>query len=209
MAGMINARYLVMGVLALGGGAALLHGPAAKPVLATSSNPLTPAPRVRAVTRPKNVLVFVAGAVNRPGLYTLPEGARAVLAVEKAGGLRADADPAGVDLAQPLSDGEEIAAPVAGAPHRSSSAHGIRKPASRARARSKKAPPAVVEPVDLNAADAATLATLPGIGQELARRLVAFREANGDFANLDELADVAGMTQSRIDAVTPYLYVNR
>ena len=160
----------------------------------------------RTTARPKVMLVYVAGAVAHPGLYTLREGARAVDAVARAGGLRADADPAGVDLAEPLLDGEEVAAPVAGA--RRSAAHGIRKPAGRTRARKKKAL-AVAEPIDLNTADASALALLPGIGPEMARRLVEFRQANGDFASLDELADVAGMSQSRINAVTPYLFVNR
>jgi competence protein ComEA len=57
----------------------------------------------------------------------------------------------------------------------------------------------------LNAADASALASLPGIGSTLAERIVQFRELNGPFASLDELADVAGMTQRRIDAIEPFV----
>lgn len=202
---MLNARYLVMGLLAAAAGAAVLRGPAPKPAVTVQTSPaLTPRPK--ASVNSKSILIFVAGAVNKPGLYTLREGARAALAVAKAGGLRADADPAGVDLAAPLADGEEIAAPLAGT--RRNAAHGIRKPPHRSKARKKKPSTTAIEPIDLNAADAFALAQLPGIGEEMAQRLVAFRQANGDFLTLDELADVAGMSQSRIDTVTPYLFVN-
>ncbi|MFN2529061.1 MAG: helix-hairpin-helix domain-containing protein [Candidatus Baltobacteraceae bacterium] len=202
---MPNARYLLMGLLATAAGAAVLRGPAPKAVVTVqTSAPQTS--RKKPSVKPKNILVFVAGAVNKPGLYTLAEGTRAFEAVAKAGGLRADADPAGVDLAAPLSDGEEIAAPLLGT--RRNAAHGIRNAPHRAKSRKKKTSIATVEAIDLNAADASALAQLPGIGEELARRVVAFRQANGDFMSLDELADVAGMSQSRIDGVTPYLFVN-
>jgi len=59
--------------------------------------------------------------------------------------------------------------------------------------------------VDINAADAATLATIPGIGPGLAERIVAFRQANGPFAAVDELLDVSGITDRRLDAILPYV----
>jgi competence protein ComEA len=59
--------------------------------------------------------------------------------------------------------------------------------------------------VDLNSADENELETLPGIGASLAERIVAFREANGPYASPDDLLDVGGMTQSRLDAIVPYV----
>jgi competence protein ComEA len=67
------------------------------------------------------------------------------------------------------------------------------------------APPGA--PLDLNAADASALASIPGIGPTLASRIVEYRRLNGPFASLDELADVAGMTQRRIDAMSAYVTV--
>lgn len=201
----MRARYVIIGVLLAGGTIAMLRGPAPKGVIAVQALDAATAPKRRPRIAPKMLVVYVAGAVRHPGLYTVRDGTRAVDAVAKAGGLRADADPAGVNLAQPLLDGEEIAAPVAGT-RRTSSARGIRKPKRAPKSRKTQLPAASI---DLNAADAGTLAQLPGIGGEMARRLVAFRAANGDFASLDELADVSGMSQSRIAAVTPYLFVNR
>ena len=59
--------------------------------------------------------------------------------------------------------------------------------------------------MDINTADAETLATIPGIGGGLAERIVAFREQNGPFASVDELLDVAGITEHRLDAMIPYV----
>jgi competence protein ComEA len=146
---------------------------------------------------PSKVVVYVAGAVVHAGLYTLAAGARAQDAVARAGGLRADADAAGVNLAQHVSDGEEIAVPRQGeTPPRTARTRAVRK---------KAATPAAV---NLNAADASALASLPGVGPTLAARIVEYRRLNGPFASVDELADVAGMTQRRIDALLPYLMLH-
>jgi competence protein ComEA len=70
------------------------------------------------------------------------------------------------------------------------------------RPRGDGAPPAEV---DINTADADTLAMVPGIGGGLAKRIVEFREQNGAFASIDELLDVAGITEHRLDAMLPYV----
>lgn len=143
-------------------------------------------------------VVYVVGAVVHPGLYHLQQGARVNDAVERAGGLRADADPAAVNLAERISDGEEI--------------HVLRMgetaPAPARRSKRKHATAVPDAPIDLNAADAQSLASIPGIGPTLAERIVVYRRLNGPFGSLDELADVAGMTQRRIDAMAAYASVN-
>jgi competence protein ComEA len=65
--------------------------------------------------------------------------------------------------------------------------------------------PQPTETVDLNVADENELEALPGIGSSLASRIVAFREINGPFTSPDDLLDVGGMTQSRLDAIAPYV----
>lgn len=149
---------------------------------------------------PANAVVYVVGAVKRPGLYRVPAGARVNDAVLRAGGLLPQADPAAVNLAQRLSDGEEIRVLRAG----ETAVTQPRSSRSRARKRSPGAS-AAASAIELNSADAATLASLPGIGATLAERIVEYRNINGPFASLDELADVGGMTQRRVDAVSPFL----
>lgn len=160
-------------------------------------------------------LVYVAGAVRHPGVYALADGARARDALARAGGATGDADLVAVNLAAHVADGDEIAVPRIGearsAP-RARSAH--RRTASgegrRRRPRRSDAPEAFSGPaVDLNAADERTLAELPGIGPTLAQRIVAFRSLNGPFASVDGLADVAGITPRRLDALAPRLTAGR
>ena len=81
---------------------------------------------------------------------------------------------------------------------------------SRARARETRtrrhrATPSPNGSVDVNTADAAELAAVPGIGRAVASRIVELREREGSFASLDELLDVAGMTQSRLERARSYL----
>jgi competence protein ComEA len=122
------------------------------------------------------VVVSVVGLVARPGLVTVPSGARVADAVAAAGGLLPEADPATVNLAAVVVDGEQIAVGVAGsAPGRASDG------------------PATGGRVNLNTATVADLDALPGIGPVLAQRIVDHRSRAGRFASVDELNDVSGI----------------
>jgi competence protein ComEA len=127
------------------------------------------------------VIVSVVGPVARPGLVTLPSGARVAAAVEAAGGLLPEADPASVNLAAVVTDGQQI---VVGAP-------GVAGAASAA-----DADTAPGGPVNLNTASAAELDALPGVGPVLAQRIVDHRK-QGPFRSVDELDDVPGIGPAR------------
>ena len=64
---------------------------------------------VAATTR---LVVYVVGAVRRPGLYRLPQGSRVADAVARAGGVTRKADPAALNLAAPVADGEQVLVPA-------------------------------------------------------------------------------------------------
>jgi competence protein ComEA len=150
-----------------------------------------------------DIVVYVAGDVRRPGLYHLHPGDRYAQAVALAGGFGASAQAAGTNLAQRAADGEEVYVPAAGEVPRSR----LRKPGTRGpRTRHHhRASPPPDGSVDVNTADAAALAAVPGIGRAVGSRIVELREREGSFASLDELLDVAGMTQSRLERARPYL----
>ena len=63
------------------------------------------------------------------------------------------------------------------------------------------------EPMDLNDADLAALTTLPGIGETLAQRILDYREEHGRFYSVQELLNVAGIGEKRLEAIAEYVYV--
>jgi competence protein ComEA len=126
------------------------------------------------------VVVSVVGQVSAPGLVTLPAGARVADALAAVGGLLPEADPASVNAAAVLSDGQQIAVGVPGAV----------QPAGGGTASGGAGPG---ELLDLNTATVADLDALPGIGPVLAQRIVDHRTAHGPFTSVDELDDVSGI----------------
>ena len=132
---------------------------------------------------PAVIYVHVSGAVSVPGLYVLDPSARVVDAVAAAGGLTPDADEGAVNLARPLSDGEQLQVPVQGAVPAAASA-----PAGDGR-------------VNLNTADVSALDTLPRIGEAMAQRIVDWREANGRFTSIEDLLAVPGIGDKMLAAL--------
>ncbi|HEX2073542.1 MAG TPA: ComEA family DNA-binding protein [Geodermatophilus sp.] len=140
--------------------------------------PATPEVGVAADTA-ATVVVSVVGLVARPGLVVLPEGSRVADAVAAAGGMLPEADPASVNLAAVVTDGQQVAVGVPGAAAVGSG------PAGSA--------PNAGGPVNLNTATAADLDALPGIGPVLAQRIVDHREQQGGFTSVEQLDDVPGI----------------
>ena len=56
-------------------------------------------------------------------------------------------------------------------------------------------------PVNINTADAAELTQLPGIGEVLAQRILAYRNAHGDFTAVEQLTNVEGIGEGKLEAI--------
>lgn len=153
------------------------------------------------------VVVSVVGLVHKPGLVTLPPGARIADALQAAGGAVEGADTIGLNMARPLSDGEQIVvglAPISGQPTALGSSVGsgtIGAPASGSpKSSGQGKPPAKpAAALDLNTATVEQLDALPGVGPITAAAIVAWRQANGRFTNVDQLAEVDGIGPARLD----------
>ena len=177
------------------------------------------------------VRVHVAGAVNNPGVYTLPAQGRAVDAIAAASGAAADADLDRVNLAGALSDGVQIYVPHRGetaAPAQiqpnGGTANAVQANAANGAAQNGASqggtqpqpartltPAGTAQkgstPVNINTATAEELQTLPRIGPAMAQRIIAWREAHGGFRSVDELDAVPGIGPSMLENLRPLVMV--
>jgi competence protein ComEA len=171
------------------GGSRAASSGASAPATVSASAPATEA----SGTASQTVLtVQVAGEVRRPGVYRIPAGERSIDAVNAAGGLLAAADQAGVNLAAPCTDGEQIIVPAKGSPAPAgASAAGGAAPGAAAPAAK----------VDLNSATAEQLDALPGIGPATAKKIVDDRTQNGPFHSVDDLQRIPGIGPKKVDSL--------
>ena len=181
-----RAIYFVL-ALALAVGAiffSLAHGNAASPAQPSISPmptySLPPLP-------PALVVVDVAGKVKHPGIYKLPQGSRAVDAIKAAGGQLKGVTLTDINLAEILTDGQQI---IVGAP-----------PISSTSSKSKEAGVSKGKitsgTININTATVTQLEQLPGIGAVMAARIFSYRTAHGAFATIDDLTKVSGMGKSK------------
>ncbi|MBJ7433241.1 MAG: ComEA family DNA-binding protein [Microbacteriaceae bacterium] len=121
------------------------------------------------------LFVQVVGAVVNPGVYEVPIDSRVMDAVALAGGLSPRADPASLNLARIVQDGEQIIVGAAGD------------------AQSRRTASSLSGKVNINTATAEDLDTLPRIGVTLAERIIAYRDEHGPFAGIESLLEVPGI----------------
>ena len=132
-----------------------------------------------------SIVVSVVGRVARPGLVTLPEGARVADALRASGGPVPGSDLGPLNLARKLADGEQIYVGVPPPPGA--------EPVAGATA------PGEPEKVDLNTATLTELDTLPGVGPVTAQSIVDWRTEHGRFDSVDQLREIDGIGPSRFE----------
>jgi competence protein ComEA len=162
-------------------------GPPPAGVVATSSPSPSPAP----------LLVHVAGRVRHPGVYQLHQGDRVIDAIQAAGGTLRGADLRSINLAAPLTDGEQIVVLRKGA-------GSVAAPAASGSAGLSGTGSTLV---NLNTATLDQLEALPGIGPVLAQRIVDYREQHGPFASVDDLSNVSGIGDAHMEDLRPLVTV--
>jgi competence protein ComEA len=141
-------------------------------------------PSSPATTTVAELVVDVAGAVRRPGLYHLPQGSRIADAIVQAGGLTGGASAASVNLAAPLADGEQVLVPGKGVGGTAAS--------------TGSGAPSQTAPLDLNTATLEQLDALPGVGPVTAQKILDYRTQHGSFTSVDDLDAIPGIGPSRV-----------
>lgn len=165
---------------------------------------------------PRRLIVHVAGAVQKPGVYTFEEGARVNDAIVAAGGALAEGVPDALNLAAPLGDGAKVYVytkaelqPAAQAPAAARGATYAPVAAAEPPTPPTAAPQTQTQqgPVNVNTATAAELERVPGIGPATARAILEHRAKHGAFKRIEDLTAVSGIGPKTLEKLRPYLQV--
>jgi competence protein ComEA len=195
--GLITAGWLLLRArpvaVASPGDVVTVAAPAQPPASTTAAS-MTPSP-AKSTSR---IVVHVLGAVRQPGLVRLPENSRVQDAIEAAGGLTRRADPGELNLAQLLSDGQQVMIGTARDP-----AGEVREQQGSATGGGSTATGAV----DLNRASQSQLEELPGVGPVIAQTILTWREQHGRFTRIEELQEVDGIGPKTYAQIVPHVRV--
>lgn len=140
------------------------------------------------------IVVDVEGAVVAPGLYTLSEGARVGDAIEAAGGMTAKAATGAANLAQKVSDGEQVYV-LSQEEQAQQGTQNLAFPQGSSGMQSSSGK------TNINTASAEELQSLDGIGPALSQRIVDHRQANGRFSSIEELKNVSGIGEAKFASI--------
>ncbi len=131
---------------------------------------------------PADIIIYVSGAVATPGVYTLPPASRVDSAIQAAGGFIAGAQTESINLAAPLSDGQQIDVPGLIDTGRISAGR-----------------------VNINTASLEELDALPGIGPTTAQAILDYRNANGPFQFIQDIQNVPGIGPTTYAQIKDYI----
>ena len=204
----IAALVAVLGVLC-GLSWWMVQPPATPPVGTPSQEPLTvqvadtsmPSPRASVLTptpTPAAIAIHVVGAVKTPGVVIVPPGSRAESAIIAAGGFTEAADQRSINLAQLVTDGQQLVVGAQG----EGPIHPVTPP-SGGGGQEGSQPGAVTDDgiVNINTATSADLEQLPGVGPKTAQTIVTYREEHGPFTSVDHLEAVPGIGRKTVDGL--------
>jgi competence protein ComEA len=130
----------------------------------------------------RDVVVHVAGAVERPGVYRLPAGSRVTDAVRRAGGFARGANRDAINLAARLSDGQQVVVPRPGTGEPSATG-------------------GQTGPISLGSATVEQLDQIEGIGPVTAQKIIEFRDQHGGLSSIDQLDEVDGIGPSTMETL--------
>lgn len=152
------------------------------------------------------MVVHVVGAVQLPGVYRMPVGARVQEAIDAAGGATAAGRPNTLNLAAPLLDGEKLFVPTEEQVAQSASIPAESQGATRAPVQAEQPKTAQQKPlVRVNTASVAELDAVAHITPKVAEGIVAYRRDNGPFGSLDDLINVSGIGAATLAKIKPLL----
>ena len=169
------------------------------------------------------IIVHVSGAVNKEGIVELEENSRISDAIDKAEGLKENADTKNINLAFKLEDGMKIYIPTIGESREQNEQNGqsqnqtlmdetskyvtsssgvVQEEQTNGQSEQKKN-----EKININTATQTQLETLPGIGPSTSLKIVNYRKENGKFKNIEEIKEVSGIGDVKYENIKDLICV--
>ena len=162
----------------------------------------------------ETIVVHVSGAINIEGIVELEAGSRIANAIEKAGGVKENADMTDINLAYPLEDGMKIHIPtkeeteanknnenMIDESYVTSSSGGVSSKEDTNSTQGSSKLTTSNEKVNINTATQEELDTLPGIGPSIASKIIDYREQNGKFNSIEEIKEVSGIGDAKYEKI--------
>lgn len=191
--------------------------PTVVPLASPRPSPPTPAPSLSPSPKPAppvELVVYVSGAVKRPGVYSFRSGQRLYQAIQRAGGFKSGAQQDALNLADHLKDAQQVHVPTHQAPtlpalraltpRAANTGQGPAGSSSAAPAPGKLHSPSEGV-VRLNQATQEELERLPGVGPSTAQSILEYRKTSNGFKELDELKEVRGIGEKKFEKMRPFL----
>lgn len=144
------------------------------------------------VKNTNTIKVHVAGCVQSQGIIELEEGSRIADAIDKVGGLTANASTKNVNLAYVLQDGEKIYIPSLVEEQIAEEEIQIISSASGSNDNGK---------VNINKASITELQKISGIGESTAKKIIEYRNTNGKFKSIEDLKNIQGIGDKKYDSI--------
>ena len=162
----------------------------------------------------ETIVVHISGAVNIEGIVELEAGSRIANAIEKAGGVKENADMTDINLAYPLEDGMKIHIPIKeeteanknnenmiDESYVTSSSGGVNSKEDINSTQGNSSTSTSSKKVNINTATQEELDTLPGIGPSIASKIIDYREQNGKFNSIEEIKEVSGIGDAKYEKI--------
>jgi competence protein ComEA len=150
--------------------------------------------------------VQLSGAVNKPGVFTVPADSRIQDLLQLGEGLASAGDPSWVErninLAEKLFDGEKVYIPTRAETAATTTAPNVVGYSGQSVLGTKSAK------ININTAAVPALDTLPGIGPSTAGKIIEYRQKNGPFARIEDIQKVGGIKSALFNKIKDLITVN-
>lgn len=155
----------------------------------------------------ENIIVHVSGAVNKEGIVELKNNSRIIDAIDKAGGLKDEADITNINLAYIIEDGMKIHIPSKEEKESTIIVESNIDPGTVEQSNEIKSNNNKKLKININTATKTDLETLPGIGESTALKIIEYRKEKGKFKLIEDIKQVNGIGENKFNKIKELITV--